>query len=57
MVLLMSDDEFKFPALVIDIKNERNMTEEERRACGDGELDANNLEEQMQIEDFPEVMP
>lgn len=37
MVLLMSDEEFKFPALVIDIKNERNMTEEERRACEDGE--------------------
>ena len=57
MVLLMSDEEFKFPALVIDIKNERNMTEEERRACEDGEQDADDLEGQMQIEDFPEVMP
>ena len=57
MVLLMSDDEVKFPALVIDIKNERNMTEEERRACEDGEQDADNLEGQMQIEDLPEVMP
>lgn len=57
MVLLMSDEEFKFPALVIDIKNERNMTEEERRACEDGERDADDLEGQMQIEDFPEVMP
>lgn len=41
----------------VNTRKGRNVTEEERRACEDGEQDADDLEGQMQIEDFPEVMP
>ena len=56
-VIIMTDEEFTYPAFVIEIKNERNMTDEERTMCEECERDADDLEGQMQIEDFPEVMP
>lgn len=56
-VIIMTDEEFTYPAFVIEIKNERNMTDEERAMCEECERDADDLEGQMQIEDFPEVMP
>ena len=53
----MTDEEFTYPAFVIEIKNERNMADEERAMCEECERDADDLEGQMQIEDFLEVLP
>ena len=32
-VIIMTDEEFTYPAFVIEIKNERNMADEERAMC------------------------
>ena len=55
-VIIMTDEEFTYPAFVIEIKNERNMADEERAMCEECERDADDLEGQMQIDDFLEGM-
>ena len=47
----------KIPAIVIDIENERKMHDEETAVCEECERDAENIKGQMDISDFPEVMP
>lgn len=54
-VLVMTDMEI--PAFVIDVCNERDMDAEEISVCEECERNANDLEVQMDITDFPEVMP
>ncbi len=54
-VLLIADSEV--PAFVIAIKRERGMDEEESAACKECEQAAENIKGQMDISDFPEVMP
>ena len=43
--------------ILIDIGKESDMDEEMVAACEEDERNADDLEGQMQIEDFPEVMP
>ena len=45
------------PLILIDIGEESDMDAEMVEACEECEQDADDLEGQMQIEDFPEVMP
>lgn len=45
------------PIFCIDVGEETNMDAEFVAACEECERDADDLEGQMQIEDFPEVMP
>ena len=45
------------PAFCIDVGVEKDMDAELVTACEECEKDADNLEGQMQIEDFPEMMP
>lgn len=45
------------PLILIDIGEESDMDAEVVEACEECEQDADDLEGQMQIEDFPEVMP
>ena len=45
------------PLILIDIGEESDMDAEMVETCEECERDADNLEGQMQIEDFPEVMP
>ena len=54
-VIVMTDVEI--PAFVINVCNERDMDAEEISVCEECERNADNLEEQMDISDFPEVMP
>lgn len=54
-VIVMTDVEI--PAFVIDVCNERDMDAEEISVCEECERNADNLEGQMDITDFPEVMP
>jgi len=54
-VIVMTDVEN--PAFVIDVCNERDMDVEEISVCEECERNADNLEGQMDITDFPEVMP
>ena len=42
---------------MIAIKRERGMDEEESAACKECEQAAENIKGQMDISDFPEVMP
>lgn len=45
------------PLILIDIGDEADMDEDMVAACEEDERNVDNLEGQMQIEDFPEVMP
>lgn len=45
------------PLILIDIGKESDMDAEMIAACKEDEKSADDLEGQMQIEDFPEVMP
>lgn len=45
------------PLILIDIGKESDMDEEMVKACEEDERNADDLEGQMKIEDFPEVMP
>ena len=45
------------PLILIDIGKESDMDAEMISACEEDEKSADDLEGQMQIEDFPEVMP
>ena len=45
------------PLILIEVGEETDMDAELVEACEECERDADNLEGQMQIEDFPEVMP
>lgn len=45
------------PLILIDIGEESDMDAEMVEVCEECERDAEDLEGQMQIEDFPEVMP
>lgn len=45
------------PLILIDIGKEADMDAEMIAACKEDEKSADDLEGQMQIEDFPEVMP
>lgn len=45
------------PLILIDIGEESDMDEETVEVCEEDEKSADDLEGQMQIEDFPEVMP
>ena len=45
------------PLILIDICKESDMDEEMVKACEEDESNADDLEGQMQIEDFLEVMP
>ena len=45
------------PLILIDVGNESDMDAEEVVTCEECEKDAENLEGQMDITDFPEVMP
>lgn len=45
------------PLILIDIGKESDMDEEMVKACEEDERNADDLEGQMEIEDFPEVMP
>lgn len=46
-----------YPVFCIDVGKESDMDEEERAACEQCERDADNLDGQMDITDFPEVLP
>lgn len=54
-VIVMTDVEI--PAFVIDVCNERDMDAEEISVCEECERNTDDLEGQMDISDFPEVMP
>lgn len=45
------------PLILIDIGDEADMDEDMVEACEEDESNADDLEGQMQIEDFPEIMP
>lgn len=45
------------PLILIDVGEESDMDEDMVAACEEDERNADDLEGQMQIEDFPEVMP
>ena len=45
------------PLILIDVGEESDMDENMVAACEEDERNADDLEGQMQIEDFPEVMP
>lgn len=45
------------PVFLIDVGNEMDMDAEMIAACEEDERNAGNLEGQMEIDDFPEVMP
>ena len=54
-VMVITD--FSQPVFCIDVGNARDMDEEEKAVCEECERDAENLTGQMEIADFPEVMP
>lgn len=45
------------PLILIDVGEESDMDKDMVAACEEDERNADDLEGQMQIEDFPEVMP
>lgn len=45
------------PVFCIDVGNETDMDSEMVAACEEDEKDADNIEGQMDITDFPEVLP
>ena len=45
------------PLILIDVGEESDMDAEMVATCEECERDANDMEGQMEIEDFPEVMP
>jgi len=52
-IMLLKDDEINMPVLCIAVGNEVDMDAEEVKACKECE----NIAGQMEIEDYPEVMP
>lgn len=57
IVNAMCITDFDQPVFCIEVGKESNMDAELVAACEDCEQDAENLEGQMEIADFPEVMP
>lgn len=54
-VLLVSD--IGQPVFCIDVGNESEMDAEEKEVCEECERESDNIEGQMSITDFPEVLP
>lgn len=52
-IMLLKDDEINMPVLCIAVGNEVDMDAEEVKVCKERE----NISGQMEIEDYPEVMP
>ena len=52
-IMLLKDDEINMPVLCIAVGNEVDMDVEEVKVCKECE----NIAGQMEIEDYPEVMP